>query len=46
MTRCNCDCESKCCTEENCNKEECQCKNKVVNYWQDEELKPDKKKIH
>ena len=29
MTRCNCECEpDKCCTEENCNKEECQCKNK------------------
>ena len=29
MTRCNCDCQpDKCCTEENCNKEECQCKNK------------------
>ena len=28
MTRCNCECEPKCCTEENCNKDECQCKKK------------------
>jgi len=25
---CECNCEPKCCTEENCNKENCQCKNK------------------
>ena len=28
-SKCNCECQpDKCCTEENCNKEECQCKKK------------------
>jgi len=46
-SECNCDCEPKCCPEECCKGlgDECQCKNKAVNYWQDEELKPDKKTI-
>jgi len=39
---CDCNCEPKCCPEECCKGlgDECQCKNKAVNYWQDEELKP------
>ena len=45
MTKCNCECEPKCCTEENCDSSDCKCsKNKVVNYWQDEELKPNREK--
>ncbi len=41
MPKCNCNCEPKCCTKENCDSSDCQCnKNKAVNYWQDEELKP------
>ena len=44
---CKCNCEPKCCPDECCKGlgDECQCKNKAVNYWQDEELKPDKKTI-
>ena len=45
MPKCNCNCEPKCCTKENCDSSDCQCnKNKVVNYWQDEELKPKREK--
>ena len=44
-SKCNCECEPKCCTKENCDCSDCQCsKNKVVNYWQDEELKPERDK--
>ena len=45
-SKCNCECEPKCCTKENCDCSDCQCsKNKVANYWQDEELKPENKTI-
>ena len=40
---CECNCKpTKCCPDECCKspENECKCKNKVVNYWQDEELKP------
>ena len=42
---CECNCKPKCCTDECCKspENECKCKNKVVNYWQDEELKPKRK---
>jgi hypothetical protein len=48
-SKCNCECEPKCCTEENCDSSSCKCKERpeydVVNYWQDEELKPERKTI-
>ena len=44
---CECNCKpTKCCPDECCKglEDECKCKNKVVNYWQDEELKPNREK--
>ena len=49
-SKCSCDCDSKCCSEENCDSSSCKCKERpeydVVNYWQDEELKPERKTTH
>ena len=48
--KCSCDCDPKCCSEENCDSSNCKCKERpeydVVNYWQDEELKPERKTTH
>ena len=48
--KCKCECKPRCCTEENCDSSNCECKERpeydVVNYWQDEELKPERETIH